>query len=51
MLKRMTLEPGGKDPALICEVVDIDEVVPCCEQQTGMHRIDCGRTAYSAGTV
>ena len=41
MLKRLTLELGDKDPAIIYEDVDIDEVTPCCEQQTGMHRIRC----------
>jgi hypothetical protein len=51
MLKQVTLELGGKDPAIICGNVDIDEVVPCCEQQMGMHRIGCGSTAYSVGTV
>jgi len=25
-LKRVTLELGGKDPAIVCEDVDIDEV-------------------------
>lgn len=49
MLNRVTLELGGKDPAVIYEDVDIDEVTPCCEQLTGMHRIGCGSTAYSVG--
>lgn len=33
-LKRVTLELGGKDPAIICEDVNIDEVAPkVCRQE------------------
>lgn len=42
-LKRVTLELGGKDPAIICEDVDIDDVAP--KVCSGL-KIDCSELRF-----
>jgi acyl-CoA reductase-like NAD-dependent aldehyde dehydrogenase len=40
-LKRVTLELGGKDPAIVCDDVDIDDVAAKVGTQTGWPKFIC----------
>jgi acyl-CoA reductase-like NAD-dependent aldehyde dehydrogenase len=42
-LKRVTLELGGNDPAIVCEDVDIDDIVP----NVSIFNVVCSKVIYT----